>query len=332
MDQLDLENPKTIAEVENALTLFKDEIGATSPLIMSTVGVDGLGGCFVSAFDIGPGFYQKDGTVYYGPIQPEFKDYLTLMHDWYQKGLIDQDFVARDEDAWKRMLTTGESGAIIHSPDTVGAWMTDVTPMMGGYNPVLNEGDTINFRLKTFRARPPYAMAVTTECATPEIAVKFLNYGYTEEGYMLYNYGIEGETYNLVDGKAVYKDKMLNNPDWPVLDAILKFKVHIGPFLRFEHEGNPAINQTTSGIRQFWTESSGTDYVMPMVTLTAEEGAEYARIMNQVNTYQNTAVLEFILGTKPLDEFDSYVDDMEKLELGEVIEMEQAALIRYNNR
>jgi putative aldouronate transport system substrate-binding protein len=210
--------------------------------------------------------------------------------------------------------------------------MTDITPMMGGYNPVLNEGDTINYRLKTFRARPPYAMAVTTECATPEIAVKFLNYGYTEEGYMLYNYGIEGETYNIVDGKVVYTDKMLNNPDWPVLDAILKFKVHIGPFLRFEHEGNPAINQTTAKTRQFWTESSGTDYVMPMVTLTAEEGAEYARIMNQVNTYQNTAVLEFILGTKSLDEFDSYVEDMKKLELEKVIEMEQAALIRYNNR
>ena len=332
MDKLGLKNPQTLTEVEAALKGFKDTLGVKSPLILANNGIDGLGGAFVSAFGIGPTFYQKDGKVMYGPIQPEFKDYLALMNDWYKKGLIDLDFASRDEDGWKRMLTSGESGAIVHSPDTVGAWMSGITTMMGGYNPAKNAGDKIQFRLKTYQCVPQYAVAVTSACKNPEAAVKFLNYGYTKEGYMLYNYGIEGQTYNLEGDKVVYTDMMMNNPDYPVLDAILKYKLHIGPFLRFEHEGNPAINQSTMAIRKFWTENSGTDLVLPMITLNAEEGTEYARIMNQVNTYLSTGIVKFIMGADSLDNFGKFVDDLKKLEVEKVITMEQAALERYNKR
>ena len=333
MDELGLSNPKTLGEVEATLQAFKDVKGAESPLILAVNGVDELGGAIVSAFDIGPKFYQKDGVVSYGPVQPEFKSYLTLMSDWYAKGLIDQDFVARDDDSWKRMMTTGVSGSLIHSPDTIGTWMDGITSLMGGYNPVIKEGDTIKYRLKTFRARPPYAMAITTECETPEIALQFLNYGYTEEGWMLFNYGLEGETYNLVDGKAVYTDQMMNNSKYPnINDCILMYKVHIGPFLRFEHEGNPAMNETNAATRKFWTESSGTEYVMPMIALTSNEGAEFARIMNQVDTYRNTAVVEFIIGSRSLDEFDEYVDTIKKLGIDEVTQIQQDSYDRYISR
>ena len=159
---------------------------------------------------------------------------------------------------------------------------------------------------------------------------------------MLANYGIEGETYELtgdvytyngIDYPAIeYTDKMLNNPDYPVLDAIAKFKMHIGPFIRFEHEGNPAMNMTNAGIRQAWTEGAGTDLVLPPVTLTADEGKEAARIQNQTSTYQDTAVLEFIMGKRDLSEFDQYVADMQQLGIDQVTAYYQAALERYNSR
>ena len=80
------------------------------------------------------------------------------------------------------------------------------------------------------------------------------------------------------------------------------------------------------------TEEADTGLNIPMTTLNAEEGKEYARIMNQIQTYQDTAVLQFIMGTKSLDEFDSYVSDMKKLEIETAISFQQAALDRYNNR
>jgi putative aldouronate transport system substrate-binding protein len=332
MTELKLENPKTIAQMENVLTKFKEVKGAVAPMILPTNGLDNLGGAILSAWDIGPGFYLGNSKVEYGAVQPAFKEYLRLMADWYKKGLVDIDFATRNEDAWKRMITTGESGCIIHSPDTVGAWMSSITPMMGGHNPGLTEDQRIEYRLQTFRCRPPYSAAITTACKDVKAAMTFLNYGYTKEGYMLYNYGVEGETYNIVDGKVVYTDMMLHNPEYPVLDAILKFKAHIGPFVRFEHEGNPAITLDNMATRAFWTEDSGTALNLPMISLTAEEGEEFARIMTQVYTYQNTAVVNFIMGTKSLDEFDKYVEDMLSLGLNDVVGLEQAAYERYMNR
>ncbi len=38
-------------------------------------------------------FFQMDGKVFYGPARQGWKDYLTLMNRWYQKGLIDVDYM-----------------------------------------------------------------------------------------------------------------------------------------------------------------------------------------------------------------------------------------------
>lgn len=333
MNELGLENPTTLDGVENVLTQFKEKKGAEYPLIFPTNGIDGLGGVFVAAYGIGPAFYQEDGTVKYGPIQPGFKDYLAKMNDWYKKGLIDVDFAARDEDAWKRMITTGQSGALIHSPDTVGSWMSGITDMVGGYSPVLNEGDRIEYRLKTFACRPPYCAGITTECKNVEAAMTFLNYGYTEEGWMLCNYGVEGDTYNMVDGVAVFTDKIVANPEYPsMLDTILLYKHHIGPFLRFEHESNPTINAANQVTRKMWTESAGTSLCLPYITMTADEGTEYASIMTQLQTYLDSAVVNFIVGSKSLDEFDAFVADIERQNIARATEIQQAALDRYNSR
>ena len=96
---------------------------------------------------------------------------------------------------------------------------------------MLKEGERVNYRLTNYQVRPQFSYSITTACKNPEAAVKFLNYGYTKEGYMLYNYGIEGETYNLTGETLTYNgieyplveytDKMQNNPYYPVLDAIL---------------------------------------------------------------------------------------------------------------
>lgn len=344
LEQLNMEEPETIEEYEAMLKAFKDELGAKAPLIIAnpTSGIEESAGVFVSTYGIGPGFYQENGEVKYGPIQPEFKEYLELMNRWYEMGLIDQDFPTRDASQMQRMYTTGESGMIVGSPDTVGAWMDGITDVTVGDYPVLNSGDRVEYRLKTYQVRPPFAFAITTACKNPEAAVKFLNYGYTEEGYMLYNYGIEGETYNRtgetityngIEYPAIeYTDKMLNNEEYSIVDCIYAYKMHIGPFIRFEHEGNPTIDMDNAEMRQKLTDGAGYSLNLPAISLNGDEGIEYSRIYGQVKTYQDTAVLQFIMGVRSLDEFDQYVEDMKDLEIETAMSYVQAAYDRYQAR
>lgn len=334
LDELGLAQPTTLDELEVILTQFKEVKGADYPMMFPSDGIDDESGYFLSAYGIGPGFYQDNGVVKYGPSEPAFKEYLLKMADWYQKGLIDVDFVSRDQETYRRILTTSETGAVIDSPDNVYTYMKDVGMMTGGTYPMQKEGETAHYRYKMYQCRPPYCAAVTTECKNLEAAMTILDYGYCEPGWMMYNYGIEGLTYNMVDGVAVYTDVILNNPDYPsLLDSFARYKWHIGPFLRFEHEADAAITQENMGTRKAWTENAQSDQVMPLITLTSSEGSEYASIMTQVKTYQDAAVVNFIMGNKSIeDEFDAYIGDLKKLNIDRAIEIKQAALDRYNAR
>jgi len=72
MDELGLENPRTLDEVENVLIQFRDQMGADAPLLFPPEGLRTDTAVFISAWNIGPAFYQVNGRVMYGPAQPEF--------------------------------------------------------------------------------------------------------------------------------------------------------------------------------------------------------------------------------------------------------------------
>ena len=67
--------------------------------------------------------------------------------------------------------------------------------------------------------------------------MRFLDYGYSEKGHMLFNFGKEGESYEMKDGNPVYTDLILHNPDGlSVSDSMKKYllAMNSGPFVQDE--------------------------------------------------------------------------------------------------
>jgi putative aldouronate transport system substrate-binding protein len=54
--------------------------------------------------------------------------------------------------------------------------------------------------------------------------------------------------------------------------------------------------------------------------------------MNDINTLVDEMSLKIVLGTDPIEAFDKYVEKMKSLNLDRAIEIQQAALDRYNSR
>ena len=81
--------------------------------------------------------------------------------------------------------------------------------------PVSKKGDKPEYGYKT-RPVMMVSAAVTTNCSNVELAARLLDYGYTEEGHILFN-GIEGESLHGLTRTArsilKYTDLILNNPD-----------------------------------------------------------------------------------------------------------------------
>lgn len=342
LDDLGLEMPRTIEDWHNVLVAFRDQKGAKVPLILSKSGLP-WAGQFLGAYDVAVDFYRVGNEVMYGPLQEGYKQYLAMMRDWYQEGLLDVDFpsTASDANFYAEYLTTGKAGAI-------DVTFQDIVPL---YNSLLNgEGEVaavpypkmnkddilhignITYEVETGHSTV-YLNAKTLDAKRLPIALKWWDYMYSDEGYMLCNYGIEGRSYNMVDGKPVFTDLILNNPDGLTYAlASWKYKLFNGTF-RYNGYAMPESDaQTSLNSINAWACDNDRSYQMPPTSIPLEYSGEYSSIMNEVNTYRDEMVLKFILGVESLDNYDKFVEMLHTLNIDRAIEIQQIALDMYNAR
>ena len=149
---------------------------------------------------------------------------------------------------------------------------------------------------------------------------------------MLFNYGIEGESYNMVDGKPVFTELMTDNPDG--LDyavASWKYKLFCGPYIYNAFAMPDDQVEASWASIGTWLSNNDRAQELPPIEVTVEHADEYTRIMTEVNTYQDQMILGFIMGTEPLDNFDEFVAELNELGIQTAIEYQQEALDLYNS-
>ncbi len=302
LDDVGEDVPVTIADWERVLTKFKEQKGASAPFILDPTGYDYTAGTFLSAYGVGPAFYLDGGEIKYGPSEDGFYEYLNLMRRWIKEGLIDPNFSEKSWDDMVAQITSAQSGAMIQSPDTMSVYFENngISWTAAPY-PVLNEGDELHYRQKSFKVYDGWmtVAAISTSCKNVERLMRALDYGYSEEGATLYNFGIEGRTYTVTeDGKKEFTDLIYNNPyGLTPTQTVWRYKVHNGLFIRDEHNANPILiaNPKSLEARKSWAEIK-TDAVIPPLSYTREESQDVSANMDAVNKYISTQVLSFLTG------------------------------------
>ena len=345
LDELGLEVPTTIDEWHTVLTAFKEQKGATAPFTYEQ-DREQLRDTdpFAYAYNTTRTFYLgSDGKVHYGAAEPEFKDYLATMAQWYKEGLIDADLATLSVDQVSAKMTSGTAGASVGwAGSRLGAWTKAAQATNPDYElvatpyPTTQKGAYPEFGQIENQYSGRASVAITTSCKDVERAARMLDYAYGEDGHFLYNFGVEGESYNMVDGYPAYTDLILDNPDGlPISQAMAAYirGCYNGPFvqdLRYLEQYYTLQNQKDTP--DIWGASNGKAHVVPPITPTTEESKEYSTIMNEVRTYRDEMILKFIFGTESIDNFDTYVANMEKMGLSRALEIQNAALDRYNAR
>ncbi|MFD2703323.1 extracellular solute-binding protein [Paenibacillus shunpengii] len=347
LDELGLPIPETIDEWTTTLRAFKEQKGAAAPFsVVSKPRFfnDSGNGAFLGAFGVTRGFYQVDGQVKFGPAEPGFKEYLRLFNSWYTEGLIDKNVATTDLKAIDSNMASGETGATVgNTGGGIGKWQPLVEAndpdavLAAAPYPVLNKGEVPMFGQRNQAYSSEGTVAVTSTSENPELAVKMLDYGYSEEGHMFFNFGKEGVSYNLTeDGYPQFTELLLKNPDnLAPAQAISMYarSSYNGPFVQDRRyiEQYLALETQREAI-EIWSKTDAEKYSLPPITPNPEESSEYATIMNDINTLVDEMTIKIILGTDPVDEFESYVAKMKQLNLDRAIEIQMAALERYNNR
>ncbi|MDF2670558.1 MAG: transporter substrate-binding protein [Paenibacillus sp.] len=343
LDKLKLQMPTTIDEWHTVLKAFKeqdpngngkqDEI----PFLLNTGFLENWSG----AWGIGVGFYQDKGKVKYGPIEPKFKELLTTIRQWYMEGLIDKDYAATDDKLRDAKVANHLLGTFeVYVASGLGRYMDLVKPQFPAFElagapfPVMNKGDVSKFGTKG----SPFAgfgAAISSKNKNPEATVRWLDYAFGPEGHMLYNFGVEGQSYTKVDGYPKFTDQIMKNPNkLSVSQALLQYAVSnsVGTYLldgRVTEQLASMPQQKQA--KQAWGEATG-ENLLPLLSPTQQESTKLSSIMNDITTYYSEMINKFIMGTEPLDKFDQFVSTIKGMGIEEAIKLQQSALDRFNKR
>ena len=328
LDELGLDMPTTIDELTEVLRAFKNEMGATVPMTSYDRWKDQYG-YFCGAWDIGPGFYQVNGEVRYGPIQPEYREYVETMRMWYEEGLYDPEYLTRSSASIQELISTNQTGVFNESQDPN---FTDIKVALP--YPTLEEGATRHYSLWNTHTKNANEVFITTACENPEVAVQWLDFHYSDQGYMLFNYGVEGISYEMVDGYPYFTDFVKNNPDGIPFAQILSqydYSPANGPFLANGDYSLQTYNEAQLAALAAWQDNDVNEhYVSGTITVAPEDTDEYAFIKSEVDTYVNENFALFVTGARSLEEFDDYLATLESMGLSRMLEIYQAAFDTFN--
>ena len=331
LSQVGMEMPETYDEWHDVLVAFRDQLGAEGALWIDSYATSAD---LTSGYGVKAGFYQEDGQVKFGFLEDGMKDYLTMMHDWYDDGLIYHDFYSQRAGADKpdpSIVDGGISGIWHNAANSYGEYTVAQSAIS---QPILNHGDVNHFSERSDRVQSGSDWTITTACENVDIAAMMLDYLYSEEGIMLTNYGIEGVSYELEDGEPVYTELLTDNPD-------MSFNQALAIYALFNTAGTYNVNkrmdinysQAQLDSREIWAEHNDTANNYPgAVTFNVDESERFYALYNDIDTYIDENLLGFIIGTTPLDQYDSFRDTLISMGIEECIELTQAALDRYNAR
>lgn len=346
LDELGLPVPETIDEWTAALKAFKEEKGASAPIsFVSKARVfNELGnGAFIGAFGVTRDFYLEEGQVKFGPAEPGYKEFLALFRQWYADGLLDRDVSTVDSKIMDANITSGATGATwANAGGGIGKWQPILksqnpdASLVGAPYPVLNKGDIPKFGQRDYHFSTGGMVAVSGTSQNPELAVQMLDYGYSEEGRMFFNFGTEGVSYEMEGDYPAFTDLLMNNPDDLAPAQAMSLYIRgntMGPTISDKRVSEQYLNmREQQEAIQLWVNTDMAKHKMPMVTPTPEESAEFAKIMTDVDTLVDEMTLKIILGAEPLDSYESYLEKLKSVKLDRAIEIREAALERYLNR
>lgn len=342
LDKLGLEVPVTLDDWYHVLKAFKEQDpngnGEADEIPYTTrntqAGVLAFMEAFgISGFEANEQFFIEDGQVKYAYTDPRCKEALEFINKLYSEGLIDSEYATNDTNVWLSRLTNEVSGAC---QDTTArayslgtqvraanadsdAYFVVVAPPKGPDGTQITTSQMQAIRgFTAISADSPYIKEI----------VQLFDYFYSEEGSLLMNFGIEGETYTMENGKPTYTENIANDSQGRSILSMLNIYGHREWAYKQDIGYEDALlDETYVNYRNDMEQ-----YIRPTIpalSFTEEEREVINSTYTEIQTYKDEMINKFIMGKEPLDNFDSFVQTLKNMGIDDVLAVEQAAYDRY---
>lgn len=174
--------------------------------------------------DNGQWIIDDEYNVHYKHVTDEEKEYFKWLCRMYNEGILDPNFATQTDDDYIAKVTSGRVVAITdaewHYSQCEATLVADgkVDQTYVGLPVTLRE-DQVEKALLYQGTTVGWGIGITKSCEDPVRAIKFLDYLCSDEGQILYHWGIEGENYFLDDDGQPYRTdeevaKAQSDPDY----------------------------------------------------------------------------------------------------------------------
>ena len=331
LDKLGLEVPETLDDYEKVLTAFveedpdgngkKDTAGLAERAFGAVFGAYGLR-CVTGGK---PGFkveemqLGEDNVPFFPYIHPDAKKALAKLHDWYEKGIVDKEFITGENHGGYTWLShsfmNGKIGLTSAQPYHYLNASTDTSDEnnwgvcmkeLKGLNPDADivigpapvgpdgksgtEGWNLTGRLTCLTTK------AVSDPRKVDAFLAMLDAYYADMDYArLVNYGLEGKHFEMTDNGPV---RIMEGTELRK-EGVLQ--VDFGSTVTFAENITP---QKT----KFGHEVTGNGYYR----FNAPPVEEFANVIATLDTLTEQAYFDMITGAKPIDYFDTFVEEFKK--------------------
>lgn len=322
--QLGLAPPTTYDELYEVLKQLKAAYPDSYPHAWR-FGLAGLEVFYSPNFQTGQNFYYNfDRNEWaFGPIEDNYKLMVEFIRKLNDEKLIPPDWPTLDTNAWHELIGTNRAfimqdyiarpGLLIgqFGEQVEGFKMNWLPPLTGvpggqGKNPLPH-----NFI--------GYSVAADTENLTA--ALTFIDYLFSEDGRSIASWGKQGETYTELNGK-----KSLNFQNVLELRNDTGLST-LGTYLWFDFSAHTSMLPDWE-VAMYAEQPKYESKVQPRPAMTAEEAEVIATKGAAIQKHKDENIVRFMLGTRPMSEWDQYVEEINNLGVEEVRQIYSTAYAR----
>lgn len=348
LDALNLEMPTNTDELYDVLKAFQDQdVNGNGQadeefLVNYSSFATDLAQCFGLGIDITFVNSQNGNKVESPWYQENVKDYIQYMQKLYAAGLLKmEDSQSSSDMANNKVAAVANWGTELWLEPQITVPEGAAYPWFAPIRVQAVEGQTPLFRGSN-KYNPGWtATAVPASSDKQQAIAKILDFLVTEESVHLTERGIEGVSYEMIDGKVhSISDPTLENTD--AVGMSLWCNGSIFPRYTLNNEISEGMDDTiayaeTNGVKN--NQSAKSDFTLSCINdpehrllhdengyavPTAEEIDRTNEISTDLRTYSSELLTKLIMGEKSLEDWDSYIADLKELGLDDLIAINQA--------
>lgn len=347
LDALGLEQPQTVDEFYDVLVAFRDQDPNGNgeqdeiPLFVRNweelIRMVTLWDARSSGSDTPHDFLVADGEVVHPYAQASYRDGLKNVSNWYKEGLVDPEVFTRGNSSRDYLLSEDLGGVTHDWFASTSGYNAALKDTVDGFNfiPFLPPASVSGKRIEEHRRIPikPDGWAISHSNKHPVETIKYFDFWFTEEGRLLSNFGVEGETWDMIDGEPVFKPEVLNSTQavnsqlWELGAQIKK-----GYWQDYRYEWQWTAPAAREGIELYDSEDLLVDQFLG-VAFNKEEQDVYDRLWPSIQTYMLERQQAWVLGSSDIEaDWDDYIETINKMGYSDVIEVMNSAYARqYSN-